>query len=871
MSSMDPEHWQQIKLLLHSALERAPVEWPAFLDEACAGNSALRSQLEALLASHERTNDFIEMPAFEVMADMLTDEQQASLVGLTIGRYQILELLGAGGMGEVYLAQDKHLLRKVALKTLPGYLTRDEELVRRFQREARSVSALNHPNILTIHEIGEVDSCHFMVTEFIEGETLRQRLTRGPLKIEPALDIGSQVASALCAAHQVGITHRDIKPENIMLREDGIVKVLDFGLAKLTERKGDDSEATTLFHTKQGTVLGTAHYMSPEQARGLPLDARTDIFSFGVVLYEMVTGETPFAGETTTDVLASILTVEPPPLSSFQPQVPPELDQITSKALGKAREERYQDIRELLSHLQKLKQRLEFEATNPIMPGRNTSSAEYVVATIRRHRTSVAAAIAIFLLITTLGIAYSFFNTKARAIDSLAVLPFVNSTADPNSEYLSDGITESIIYSTSKLPRLRVIPSSSVFRFKGKGIDPQIAGHELGVTAVMTGRVNQHGDDLLISAELIAVRDNSLLWGQQYTRKLADLLTVQEEIAREISERLRTRLTIEEQKQFSKRYTGDVQAYQLYLKGRYYWNKRTRDGYKKATQQFEQAIEKDPSYALAYAGIADCYNVLSSYGIASPRESIPKGEAAARRALEIDGDLAEAHTSLAYVKYQYEWDWAGGESEFRRALELNPNYSTAHQWYALELAGMGRMTDALREINRAQELDPLSLIANVNAGWIFYHARQYDRALEQIRKSLDMDPTFARGHWAISEPLEQQQKYQEATTELEKARQIDETPIMLALLGHLYAVTGKTSDARRIVTQLNALSKQAYLDPYFLAEIHTALGDRDQAFQELEKAYEQRSSWLVWLKVEPKFDSLRDDARYTSLLKRIGL
>jgi len=871
MSSMDPEHWQQIKLLLHSALERAPVEWPAFLDEACAGNSALRSQLEALLASHERTNDFIEMPAFEVMADMLTDEQQESLVGLTIGRYQILELLGAGGMGKVYLAQDKHLLRKVALKTLPGYLTRDEELVRRFQREARSVSALNHPNILTIHEIGEVDSCHFIVTEFIEGETLRQRLTRGPLKIEPALDIGSQVASALCAAHQVGITHRDIKPENIMLREDGIVKVLDFGLAKLTERKGDDSEATTLFHTKQGTVLGTAHYMSPEQARGLPLDARTDIFSFGVVLYEMVTGETPFAGETTTDVLASILTVEPPPLSSSQPEVPPELDQITSKALGKAREERYQDIRELLSHLQKLKQRLEFEATNPIMPGRNTSSAEYVVATIRRHRASVAAVIAIFLLITTLGIAYSFFNTKARAIDSLAVLPFVNSTADPNSEYLSDGITESIIYSTSKLPRLRVIPSSSVFRFKGKGIDPQIAGHELGVTAVMTGRVNQHGDDLLISAELIAVRDNSLLWGQQYTRKLADLLTVQEEIAREISERLRTRLTIEEQKQFSKRYTGDVQAYQLYLKGRYYWNKRTRDGYKKATEQFEQAIEKDPSYALAYAGIADCYNVLSSYGIASPRESIPKGEAAARRALEIDGDLAEAHTSLAYVKYQYEWDWAGGESEFRRALELNPNYSTAHQWYALELAGMGRMTDALREINRAQELDPLSLIANVNAGWIFYHARQYDRALEQIRKSLDMDPTFARGHWAISEPLEQQQKYQEATTELEKARQIDETPIMLALLGHLYAVTGKTSDARRIVTQLNALSKQAYLDPYFLAEIHTALGDRDQAFQELEKAYEQRSSWLVWLKVEPKFDSLRDDARYTSLLKRIGL
>ncbi|PYS56943.1 MAG: hypothetical protein DMF74_27335, partial [Acidobacteria bacterium] len=409
---MNPEHWQQIKILLHSALERAPAERPAFLDQACSGNPTLRSQLEGLLASHERTEDFIELPAFEVMADLLADDQRESLVGQTIDRYQILKQIGAGGMGEVYLAEDQHLLRKVALKMLPAYLTRDDELVRRFQREARSISALNHPNILTIHEIGQVDSYHFMVTELIEGETLRQRLARGPLKIEQALDIGSQVASALCAAHDAGLTHRDIKPENIMMRKDGIVKVLDFGLAKLTERKADDSEATTLFHTKQGTVLGTAHYMSPEQARGLPLDARTDIFSFGVVLYEMVTGKTPFAGETTTDVLASILTVEPPPLSSSRPQVPLELDQITKKALGKAREERYQTTRELLSDLQKLKQRFEFEATNPITPGRIISGAEYVVAVIGRHRSRVAAVSTILLLLTIFAIAYSYFNAK---------------------------------------------------------------------------------------------------------------------------------------------------------------------------------------------------------------------------------------------------------------------------------------------------------------------------------------------------------------------------------------------------------------------------------------------------------------------------
>ena len=477
------------------------------------------------------------------------------------------------------------------------------------------------------------------------------------------------------------------------------------------------------------------------------------------------------------------------------------------------------------------------------------------------------------LLVIVMGVGGYFFvrERRERPIVSVAVLPFENKSGNADSEYLSDGLAESLIYRLSQLSNLKVTPRSSAFRYKGKDVDAEKIGNELGVDAVMSGRLIQRGNDLLISAELIHVRDNSLLWGQQYTRKLADLLTVQEEISREISEHLRTRLTREEQKQFSKRYTGDAEAYQLYLKGRYYWNKRTRDGFKKATEQFEQAIEKDPSYALAYAGLADCYNVLSSYGIASPRESIPKGEAAATRALEIDGNLAEAHTSLANVKYQYEWDWAGGESEFRRALELNPNYSTAHQWYALELAGMGRMTDALPEISRAQEHDPLSLIANVNAGWIFYHARQYDRALSEIRKSLDMDPNFARGHWAISEPLEQQQKYQEAIAELEKARQIDETPIILALLCHVYAVTGKTNDAHRIINQLNALSKQAYVDPYFLAEIHTALGERDQAFQELEKAYEQRSSWLVWLKVEPKFDSLRDDPRYTSLLKRIGL
>jgi serine/threonine protein kinase/TolB-like protein/Tfp pilus assembly protein PilF/alpha-beta hydrolase superfamily lysophospholipase len=1082
-------------------------------------------------------------------------------------------------MGEVYLAEDTRLGRKVALKMLPASFTMDDDRVRRFQQEARAASALNHPNILTIYEIGQLDSHHFIATEFIEGETLRQHMAQTKMDIAEALDVAMQVTSALATAHQAGIVHRDIKPENIIVRQDGLIKVLDFGLAKLIEQKQDDSEAATLVKTKQGMVMGTAHYMSPEQARGLDVDARTDLFSLGVVLYEMVTGRVPFEGETMTDVLAGILRGEAPPLNESVPAVPTALQSIVTKSLCKVREERYQAAKELLSDLKNVKQRLEFEAelatsvspeprdesipqeqlqqqiqfctttdgvriayakvgqgppllkaanwlnhlefdwrspiwrplleefardhllvrydergnglsdwnienfsfeamvrdleavvdavgldrfpilgisqggpvaiayaarhpekvshlilygsyargwarrgsppeviqqrqaqqtliklgwgqdnpafrqlwttlyvpdatteqwqwfndlqrisTSPenatrlldelgkidvvdllpqvrvptlvlhcrdevvapfeegrllaalipgarfvplegrnhlllesepawgkfitevrhflgakhqtlaeetkttgpaIQPANVTSSAEYVVGGIKRHKIGVAMVAAMFLLIAAL--VYSSFMPRSQAIDSLAVLPFINSSADPNTEYLSDGLTESIIYDTSKLPNLKVIPRSSVFRYKGKEMDAQTVGHELGVRAVLTGTVSQHGDGILISAELIDVRDNRVLWGQHYNRKITDLLAVQEEISREISDRMRLRLTGEEQKRLTKRYTENTAAYQLYLKGRYYWFKRTREGYQKATEHFEQAIEEDPSYALAYAGLADCYNVLPSYGILPPKESFAKGKAAATKALEIDDTLAEAQTSVAYVKYQYDWDWSGAESGFRRAIELNPGYATAHQWYALELAGMGRMDEAMREIKRTQELDPLSLIANVNAGWIFYHSRQYDRAIEQDRKSLDMDPNFARGHWAISEPLEQAQRYDEAIAELQRARQLDETPIMLALLGHVYAVTGKENDARKIIEELNGLSKRMYVDPYFLAEIYAALGERDQAFQELERAYDQRSSWLVWLKVEPKLDSLRSDPRFNDLLRRVGL
>jgi TolB-like protein/Tfp pilus assembly protein PilF len=468
-------------------------------------------------------------------------------------------------------------------------------------------------------------------------------------------------------------------------------------------------------------------------------------------------------------------------------------------------------------------------------------------------------------------VAYRHARNTEAGIESIAVLPFENQSHDPDSEYLSDGLTESIIYRLSQLPNLKVSPRSSVFRYKGKETDPVKVGNELGVNAVLSGRITQRSDQFTISTELTDVRYNKLLWGEQYDRKMTDLLATQREIAREITEKLKVKISGEDERLASKHYTESNEAYQSYLKGRFYWNRRTREGYTKALEHFNAAIAKDPSFALAYAGLADCYNVLSSYGISSPGESFPRAKAAATKALELDGNLAEARTSLAYYKYQYDWDWADAERQFKQAIELNPNYATAHHWYAITLAGMGRMDEALLEIKRAQELDPLSLVINASAGWIFYHAHRYDEALAQYRKSLDLDQNFARAHWGIAEPYVMKGEYESAVTELQAARQLDESPIVLALLGHAYAAAGRKGEAQNILNELKQQSKVKYVDSYFLAEIHAALGEKERALQELEDAYRERSSWLVWIKVEPKFDGLRSDPRFADLVRRVGL
>src|SRR5438094_5411863 len=847
---MDPEQWQQIKILLHSALERAPVERPKFLDQACSGDPTLRSQLEALLASHERTNDFIELPAFEVMADILADEQRESLVGRTIGRYQILEQLGAGGMGEVYLAEDKHLLRKVALKVLPAFFTRDRERVRRFQQEARAASALNHPNILTIYEIGQIDSHQFIATEFVEGDTLRQRMIKSPMSMSELLGLATQIASALTAAHQTGIVHRDIKTENIMLREDGIVKVLDFGLAKLIAGQSGESEASTMLRTQPGVIMGTPHYMSPEQARGLKVDARTDIWSLGVLLYEMVGGRVPFAGETSSDVNVSILEKEPPPLARFTPQTPEVLQWIVTKALRKQTEQRYQSAKDLLTDLQSLKHRLEFE--NEV---KEWKTSEQAIAKTANDSGAV--------LVKA--------SDEKQLLDSVAILPMSNESGDPGMEYFSDGITESIINALSQLPRLRVVARSTVFRYKGSEVDPQEVGQQLGARAVLTGRVRQVGDGLVIAAELIDVTIYAHLWGERCKRELSGVFDLQDKIAEEISERLRLKLTGHEKKRLGKRYTANAAAYQLYLRGRYFWYKRTEEALRKSIEYFNQAIAEDPSYAAAYAGISDSYTLLALRGIIAPREGLLKAKAAARKALEIDDSLGEAHASLAHVRL-HDWDWSGLEEKFKRALELNPGHAIAYHWYAEYLMAMGRADESIAIAKQAQEKDPLSPVIIATLGLALFFARKYDQATEQFRNALELDPNNFLSHYRLGHIYSQEGLHREAIEEAQKSVALSgRSTETLAGLAQAYAAAGISEEMQKILDELNERSKERYVSPYYVAKIYALAGEKEQTLAWLEKAYDERNPDFIELKVEPALDSLRTDERFRDLLRRVGL
>jgi len=789
-----------------------------------------------------------------------------------ISHFRVIEKLGAGGMGVVYKAVDTRLDRPVALKFLPENRLQDAQALDRFRREARAASALNHPGICTIYDIGEQDGRGFIAMEFIVGETLSSHIHGKALPLEELLKLGIQIAEALDAAHAEGIIHRDIKPANIFVTKRGQVKVLDFGLAKLVP-KGIASADVDLGGELPGStsivgiISGTPSYMSPEQVRGDNLDQRTDIFSLGLVLYEMATGRQAFSGATGGMVIEAVLTRSPVPARNINPDIPARLEEITSKALHKDREQRYQRVADLRTDLQQLQRDTDsgtvsgwrtaegdpesalISGTSPLHPTgkQRTRNSKSHTGTLRPERGS-------------------------KIIDSLAVLPFENASRDPEHEYLSDGIAGSLINILATIPKLRVIAQSTVFRYKGRRIDPQAVGRELNVRAVLTGRIMQSGGSLRIGTELVDVASGSQLWGAQYDRKPGDIFAIQDEISNEMSEKLRLKLTRTEKKRLTKHQTDDAEAYRLYLKGRHHWNRWTEDGFYKAVEYFQQAVEKDPSYALAYTGLADSYVLLGWNSYLPPKDAFPKSKMAAMQALRLDPTLGEARTPLAAGLWLHDWQWQEAQMEFERSLALNPAHPTASHWYAEYLMTMGRHVEAIARIKNSQELDPLSLIISVAIGRDFYMARRYDDALEQLRRTVELDPNYPVTYWVLGLLLTKMGRYELAIVEGEKGVKLSGgSPLMKAALAQTFATAGERNQAIQILGDLTNLAKQKYVAPYFFAGIHIGLGEDDRAIEYLEKSYEEHSHWLIYAHLDPSMDGLRSDPRFQDLSRRIGL
>jgi serine/threonine-protein kinase len=896
---MTPERYQQIGKLYHSALEITTDERPTFLAQACDGDEELLGEVQSLIASHEQAGSFIESPAIEVAAEIIAEDSYSNMVGRHLSHYEIKALLGAGGMGEVYLAQDTRLGRQVALKLLPGAFINDVDRVRRFEQEARAASALNHPNILTIYEIERAEDKHFIAMEYIDGETLREKIHRERIPLPKLLKWLQQVAEGLAKAHAAGIVHRDLKPDNIMVTRDGYAKVLDFGLAKLIEQPnragaGDatSSEAATALmpqHSLPGMVRGTVGYMSPEQVQGKvkEIDQRSDIFSFGCILFEAVTGQKPFADESIIESLHKVVYDAASPIKDFNPSAPPDLQRVIRRCLAKDPDERYQTIKDVALELKEVIQGMSgateinitvastfraksLSSQRTKQSSRPISSAEYIVCEIKQHKRGIILASA-SLLLAIAGLAYFLYFAQGgkTAIDSMAVLPFKNMTNDPNAEYLSDAISESLTNSLSQLPHLKVIAQSSTFKYKGKEIDVQEVARALGVQAIVTGRIVQRGDQLQISVEMVDARDKTQMWGEQYNRKAMDLLAVQSEISREIAERLRLKLTNAEQQQLARRETVNPQAYELLLKARFYSGKGGPENGKKSIEYLDHAIAIDPAYAPAYAELSNSYRGLVNDSFLDPKEGLPKAEEAARKALELDESLAEAHLSLGEIK-QAAWDWATAEQEFKRAIRLNPNLARAHHGYAKYLSLMGQHEQAIAEINRARELDPLSLSVNLGVGARLFLARQYDQAIEALKKTLELDQNYAQAHIFLGYIYAAKGMYTEAIAAYQRFIKLsgDDTSVQISL-GVAYARAGQREKAQAILKRLQ--TTKVYVSTGELAVLYAVLGKGEQAFASLERAYAAHDLQLGSLGVDPVFDPLRSDPRFADLIRRVNL
>jgi len=907
---MSSEDLERVEAVFQAALDLPPERRAGYLGEVCAGDAELRSEVVALVLAYEQSENFIERPAMEIDAAIVASSLAGTLLGQTISHYRMIERLGEGGMGEVYLAQDTRLGRRIALKLLPARFTIDGDRVHRFEQEARSASALNHPNIVTIHEVGEAGAVHFIATEFIEGVTLREHLRSRRMNLSEVLEVATQVASALAAAHEAGIVHRDIKPENIMLRRDGYVKVLDFGLAKLaiseTAALGNELLADSSLKTDPGMVMGTVNYMSPEQARGLAVDARTDIWSFGVLFYEMLAGKTPFAGETPSHSIVATLDREPPPLSEYLSPVPPRLERIVAQTLRKSKEGRYRTGNDLLLDLQSLKHELEVNgrpdhvrltapprtdtesATNeseiadenqsaqralPLDSAHRTSSAAYFVGEIRRHRRGLILALAVVLIAVVTVIAFlpraSFWpwgqTPKAGApfrINSIAVLPFTYAGTDSADENLGFTMADTLISRLKNLREITVLSAVAVRKFAAANRDPAAAGRELKVDAVLDASMHHENQRIRIDLRLVNSADGATLWTGEENELIDSVTATQDRVVDRVALALGPYLNV-----LTKRYVQNSEAYRLYMNGRYHWTQNTRQDLEKSLDYFNKAIEKDPNYAPAYAGIADLYTSI----VADPLpkdETIPKARQAVTKALALDDNLADAHVSLARIRAYYDWDWSGAESEFRRAIELEPNSGLAHGEFGSWLAGMGRSDEAILETKQALDLDPLSLHNNFYLVWALLSAHRYDEVIAHSRLVL---PTFTQAHTWMGWGYLGKGMNAEAITEFEKRLSLQPDVITKSNLGYAYGITARTAEAEKTVAELKESYEQRKVSAYFVAFTYAGLGDKDQTFVWLERAYQDHSRSLWGLKANPGWDTVRTDPRFANLMQRLRL